>query len=145
MRNLNINLGTELRNNNHRIMLFDLARGGHHPSYIKHIVNYWCDEKLPFNLDIVVSPKFINEHSDVVKIPIDRNQLQIRFTPITREEYAGLINTSYLLQKIFLEWELYCKYAKDLNIDHCLLMYLDTLQLPIAFGKKSPCSFSGIY
>lgn len=127
------------------IVIFDLETGGHHPSYIRHLVNYCCDQKLPINLDIVVSPKFIDEHPDVVEVPIKRNQSQIRFISITVEEYTNLLNAGSLLQKIFREWKLYCQYARLLQATHCLLMYLDTLQLPIALGKKSPCPFSGIY
>ncbi|MBN3894910.1 MAG: glycosyltransferase [Nostoc sp. NOS(2021)] len=126
-------------------MLFDLATGGHHPSYISHLINYCCEAKLPINLDIVVSPKFIDEHSDVVKISLDRNSSQIRFIPITVEEYSDFISNHSLVKRIFREWNLYCKYARELKAEHCLLMYLDTLQLPIVLGKKSPCKFSGIY
>lgn len=126
-------------------MLFDLAAGGHHPSYIRHLINYWRNENLPVKLDIVVSPKFIDDHSDIVKIQIENDQSQIRFISITLEEYSGLISKQFLLKRYFKEWNLYCKYADELKAEHCLLMYLDTLQLPIVFGKKSPCKFSGIY
>ncbi len=145
------NLDQSLYGNIHKvnsspcILLFDLETGGHHSSYIRHLVNYCCDKKLPINLDIVVSPKFIDEHADVVEIPINRNQSQIRFISITGEEYTNLLNAGSLLQKIFREWKLYCQYARVLQATHCLLMYLDTLQLPIALGEQSPCPFSGIY
>jgi glycosyltransferase involved in cell wall biosynthesis len=128
---------------NYKIMLFDLATGGHHASYIRHLIDYYDDKK--FTINIVVSPKFIEEHSDVVKIATDSNQSNISFTSICLEEYSDLINTSSLLNKIFKEWNLYCKYAKELKADHSLLMFLDTLQLPIVLGQKSPCPFSGIY
>lgn len=127
------------------ILIFDLETGGHHPSYIRHLVNYYCDKNLPINLEIVVSPKFIDEHADVVEIPINKNKSQVRFISITLEEYTHLLNAGSLLQKIFREWKLYCQYARVLQATHCLLMYLDTLQLPIALGENSPCPFSGIY
>jgi hypothetical protein len=60
----NIELASKQIIRKQRIILFDLATGGHHPSYIRHLVNYWCDEKLPFNLDVVVSPKFIESITD---------------------------------------------------------------------------------
>jgi glycosyltransferase involved in cell wall biosynthesis len=127
------------------IMLFDLATGGHHPSYILHIVRYWCNQKLPNNLDIVVSPKFLDEHNDIVKFVIDNDQKNIRFVPISWEEYSDWNSKSSLLMRIFQEWRIYVKYATKLKADHGLLMYFDTLQLPIILGAKSPCSFSGIY
>ncbi|HCF26063.1 MAG TPA: hypothetical protein DEV81_02300, partial [Cyanobacteria bacterium UBA11049] len=48
-----------------KLMLFDLSIYGHHPSYIQHFINYWSKQESSGSLDIVVSPKFIQEHSDV--------------------------------------------------------------------------------
>jgi len=50
-------------------MLFDLAMGGHHPSYIRHLVEYWRNQNLVGSLFIVVFPKFLQNHADVVSLP----------------------------------------------------------------------------
>jgi len=127
------------------LMLFDLATGGHHASYILHIVRYWCTQKLPEKLDIVVSPKFIDEHADIVEIARKLNQNNIRFVSISWEEYSNLNSQHSFLTSIFYEWSIYVRYATHLKVDHALLMYFDRFQLPIFLGSKSPCSFSGIY
>lgn len=137
-------LGDDKFKSHTHIMLFDLDTTGHHPIYIQHLVKYYCSQEIPGKLDIVVSPKFIDEHSNIVKIAQEAYRKNVNFIPITLEEYSSLISQSFF-KIIFYEWNIYCKYAKKLKSDHCLLMYLDKFQLPIALGDKSPCSFSGIY
>ena len=127
------------------IMLFDLATGGHHSSYIRYFINYCCDQELPIRLIIVVSPEFIDKFFDIVEIPINRSKTQIEFVSITEDEYKTLINIPSLYQRMFKEWNLHCKYARNLKVTYSLLMYLDTLQIPIIFGQKSPCKFAAIY
>ena len=55
-------------NSDRKLMLFDLSIYWHHPSYIQHFINYWSQQELPGSLDIVVSHKFLQEHSEVVKL-----------------------------------------------------------------------------
>ncbi|KYC41559.1 glycosyl transferase family 1 [Scytonema hofmannii PCC 7110] len=131
-----------------KIMLFNLATDGHHPGYIQHLINFWGERGGPGCLDVVVSPKFMQRHTDIVNLASKYGQDRVNFVPISvAEETAFFPQSSYLNRKIyfFQEWKLCRKYAKALNATHCLLMYFDTLQIPIAFGGKSPCSFSAIY
>lgn len=132
---------------NRKLMLFDLSIYGHHPSYIQHFINYWSKQESPGSLDIVVSPKFMQEHSDVV-LAANPYQEDINFIAITQEDEATLkprnsgINRNI---RAFQEWNLCCKYADILKANQCLIMYLDPYLLPLAVGMKSPCSLSGIY
>ncbi|AFZ01182.1 glycosyltransferase [Calothrix sp. PCC 6303] len=133
-----------------RIMLFDLSIKGHHPSYIQYLIKYWekhnFDSDLSKNLNIVVSPKFIQEHGDVVSLVGDSKN--IKFTAISAADESILNARKTKVQRNlrnFREWSIYCKYAKSLQIDRALIMYFDTCGLPLALGAKSPCSFSGIY
>lgn len=136
-------------NSERKLMLFDLSIRGHHPGYIQHLVRYWCDKELPGRLDIVVSPKFMQEHSDVVSLSPSCNQRNVNFIAIAPEEEAVLrarknsINRTF---RDFQEWHLFCKYANSLEATQCLIMYFDTCQLPLAFDAMRPnCPFSGIY
>lgn len=145
------NLSLDLKNikltSNRRLMLFDLSIYGHHPSYIQHFINYWSQQEPLNSLDIVVSPKFTQEHADVVQLAKEIHP-NINFAAITPEEEANLKpRTSGVNRKIrtLQEWKLYIKYAEALQATQALLMYFDTCQLPLALGKKSPCLFSGIY
>lgn len=129
-------------------MLFDLSIRGHHPSYIRHLIEYWQIHKIPKNLQIVVSPRFMEEHHDVVKLSQGENHQDIHFVAITEEEEQNFNSRKSRLKRLtrnFQEWEISCKYATQLEVDHCLFMYFDTCQIPLALGVKSPCTFSGIY
>ncbi|MCA1994989.1 MAG: glycosyltransferase, partial [Coleofasciculus sp. S288] len=133
---------------NKKFMLFDLSIRGHHPSYIQHLINHWYEQELSGHLDIVVSPKFIKEHSDVVDLASSYQQGSVTFTAITPEEEAILSSRKSSFNRTFRnfqEWQILCKYADLLKAKHCLVMYFDTCELPLAVGAKSPCQFSGIY
>ena len=130
------------------IMLFDLSVGGHHPTYIRYLIQDWHQQKRSENLSIVVVPKFLTEHEDVVKLAGSYNSNKIRFVAITSEEETQLNSRNSRLKRAFRnfrEWQLLCKYATQLNVDHCLILYFDTCQQPLALGLSSPCPFSGIY
>ena len=131
-----------------KLMLFDLIVGGHHGNYIQHLVEFWCEQGFSGHLDIVVSPEFLQLHSNVLDIAPKYNQANVNFVAITPEEKKALQSSKSSISRAFRalgEWELLCKYAKVLRSTHCLIMYFDTCELPLAMGKKSPCPFSGIY
>jgi len=140
------------RNSDRKLMLFELDTRGHHPGYIQHLVKYWCDEKLSGHLDVLVSQKFMQQHSNIVEIASQCEQQTINFVAITPEEQYVLFESSQLensfkgrIVRAFQEWDLVRKYAVSLGTTHCLLMYLDTILLRLAFGAKFPCNFSSIY
>lgn len=133
--------------NPRKLMLFDLLIGGHHGSYIQHLVDYWTQQRLASTLDIVVSPAFLEKHADIVTVASEY-AAQIRFVAITPQEVLSLKASSSRTDRmirIFQEWQLLCRYAHSLEVNHCLIMYLDTCWLPITLGMKLPCPFSGIY
>lgn len=129
----------------HRIVVFELAAGGHHPMYIKHLVRHWHQERLPGTLQVVVSPEFVERHPTIVSMTLETAQSSIQFTGITVEEYAHFKNQKSLISKSFAEWDLFCRYASQLQATYGLLMYFDSLQIPLLLGKKSPCPVAGIY
>ncbi|MBO3457599.1 glycosyltransferase [Aetokthonos hydrillicola CCALA 1050] len=129
-------------------MLFNLSTSGHHPSYILHLIRFWGEHDLPGSLNIVVSPKFIQQHTDIVDLARKYGQEKVNLVPITIDETAALLpHSNYLNRKLyfFQEWRLVYSYAESLKADHCLLMYFDTIQIPMAVAKKFPCSVSSIY
>lgn len=131
-----------------KLMLFDLEASGHHGGYIQHLVRYWCQQQLPGQLDIVVSPKFIIQHNDVVNLATQYPQSKVNFITIPDSQAAKLDSVNSFTGRIvraFQEWRLLNKYIKLLQPDHCLLMFLDSLLLRFARGASLPCSFSTIY
>jgi glycosyltransferase involved in cell wall biosynthesis len=131
-----------------RVIVFDLSVLGHHASYIKHLLRYWIDLRSPGELTFIVSPKFLQAHSDVVQLASESGVEGIQFTAITEEEEATLNSRKTRFDRAFRnlrEWNLLQKYAESRAATHCLLMYLDTCELPLLMGAKLSCSFSGIY
>lgn len=134
--------------NDYHLMLFDLSIRGHHPAYIQHLIRYWSQQGLPGRLSLVVSPRFLQEHADVVALAYEYGQERVQFVAIQPDEEAALSSrkSSWTrFRRAFQEWELLCRYASSLQVSNCLVMYLDSYQLPIAVGFKCPCPISGIY
>lgn len=131
-----------------RLMLFDLSVGGHHSGYIQHLIHYWGKQQLPGQLSIVVLPQFMTQHADVVELANKWTSEKVRWVPISEVEAADLVNRSSFVNRTrlaFQEWGLFCRYAKQLKVDHAVLLYLDNAQVPIILGGTPPCLFSGIY
>lgn len=134
--------------NQPRLMLFDMALGGHHGNYIQHLIDYAYEKKILGEIDIVVLPQFADVHQDTAKAISDSKHPQINLVSISIAEEAALGSRNSGFNRAmrnFREWEIFCRYAQKLQTNYAFIMYLDTYSLPIAFGKKSPCSFSGIY
>lgn len=131
-----------------RVMLFDLSTHGHHAAYIKHLICYWRESKLAGELLIVVSPKFTQAHADVVGLADGETSARVKFVAISPTEESALNSRSSRIDRVLRnvrEWKLLHQYAVFLEATHCLLMYLDTCELPLVLGSSLPCPFSGIY
>ena len=131
-----------------RLMLFDLALGGHHGNYIQHLIDYAHQSAFAGAIDIVVLPQFVEVHQEVVIAISGYKYPAINLVPISIEEASALGDRRSGISRTlrnFREWQIFCKYAKDLQTTHALIMYLDTCELPLAVGMPSPCPFSGIY
>ncbi|MBD1845993.1 glycosyltransferase [Cyanobacteria bacterium FACHB-63] len=127
------------------IVLFDLAATGHHSVYIKYLVQHWRQSQITGTLQVVVSPQFVQRHAEIVALSIQTDQSCIIFTPVSEEEYAAFDSQKSLIARSWSEWKLFCRYARSLQATEAVLMYLDSLQVPLCFGEKSPCPVSGIY
>lgn len=135
-------------NQEFKLMLFDLAIGGHYPGYIQHLVRYWCQHNLAGSLDIVVLPEFFTEHSDVIDVVSSYKTHNVNYISISPQEVENLSPRDSALSRArrsFEEWKLIYKYAEKLKPEHCLIMFFDTRQYPLALHNKLPCPFSSIY
>lgn len=138
----------DFQNINHpHLLLFELSVGGHYPGYIQHLVRYWCGHNLTRKLTVVVSPKFIEQHGDVLESAVGY-ETKVQFIPVTMEEEAALLPRKSPLHRAIRAtqmWHLLCKYVTSIKASHCLVMYLDSFQTSLALGTKAPCPISGIY
>jgi glycosyltransferase involved in cell wall biosynthesis len=129
------------------VLLFDLSLYGHHATYLRYLIWYWQQQQIAHRLLILVSPQFLTVHQDVVMLA-QTGAAEISFVAITPNEAANLQPRSSRLKRNlrhWQEWDLYCRYARQLEATQSLVMYFDTYQLLLALGKTSPCPFSGIY
>ncbi|MGB0383256.1 MAG: glycosyltransferase family 4 protein [Ardenticatenaceae bacterium] len=154
------------------LMLFDLEIGGHHAGYIRHLLHYAsrscvrCSSKrdsVPFptslrpkegcgysasdnieKISVVVSPEFLRKHLDVVNDTT--SAANIEWVAISEAELNWYhLNLGSLAKRAWAEWRLFCDYAKNLRVNHALIMYVDRFQLPLALQLPAPCDLSGIY
>lgn len=131
-----------------KLLLFELSTGGHYPGYILHLVQYWCEHNFTGWLDVVVSSKLLVQHQEVLESISGFHSENVNFVAITQEEEKALApRTSSFTRtrRAFQEWQLVQRYTSLLKSTHCLLLYFDTRQLPLALGKRLSCPFSGIY
>lgn len=134
--------------NSSRLMLFDMDLGGHHGNYIQLLIDRVCQQADPRAIDIVVSPQFLEIHRDTVAAIASYQHPEINIVPISSAAAAILADRHSGVSRVvrkFREWQIFCKYATDLQATHALMMYLDTCELPLAMGLHSPCPFAGIY
>ena len=133
-----------------KLMLFELDHRGHHPGYLQLLVQYWCAQKLPGHLDVLVSREFAARHPEIVNL--ENNQPRVKFILITPAEQAQLFDSYQLeasftgrIKRAFQEYRLLSRYTKALGTTHCFLMYLDKMLLRLALSSKLSCRFSCIY
>jgi glycosyltransferase involved in cell wall biosynthesis len=130
------------------LMLFELSWSGHHAGYILHLIQHWCKNNLSGSFKIVVSPEFVQKHTDVVNVALNCGQKNVHFIAITPEESHSLYPESSFRSRAarsFQALNLLSKYASQTGVEQCLITYLDSFQLSLAAGFKLPCTVSGIY
>lgn len=127
-----------------RLMVFSNGVGGHHPVYLRHLIDDWCKEKRIGELNFVVSPLMLEQHREMICPPeaIDHN---IHYHSIDADEYTAIVQQKSLLLKAWMEWRIINRYIKQLKADHCFLTAIDPFQLLLALGLNPSCSISGIY
>ncbi|MDJ0581301.1 glycosyltransferase [Crocosphaera sp.] len=151
-----------MTNNNlsSKLIIFDVGTYGHHSSYFKYLLTYYYEQNLSQTLDIVVSPKFIKNHNDVVQLVNIYKLENVRFIPITEAEEDQLKiarenlgldmirflgnnqnDTSYAT----LELKLFNHYAEKTQASQSMIMYLDDQRMLVASQMNFFCPFSGIY
>ncbi len=126
-----------------RILAFEMQIGGHHPSYIRNIAKLWAQRQLPARIEFLVTPAFLQDHSDVVEEVGQRWPDRIEIVSITEAEHQRIESAGW--RREFEGWKTFCQYARRKHADHGVLMYSDHFQLPLLFGQTSPCPMSCVY
>jgi len=131
-------------------MAFDLENSGHHPAYIRVLARYWVEHGPDCELVFVVSSTFSKKFPDIVDLAEHCDRL--RFVPAQDSELpvtgnaTGALGRIRLLGRGISQWNVMARYARQLEVDHCLVMYIDgMLYSPLALRMPFPCPVSGIY
>ena len=128
------------------LMVFGPEVGGHHGDYLRHLLEHWQSESLPGHISVVVAPTFADAYPDLIQKFAPTATSHVQFTAIEPNELAAVTQVSASLARAsFARWRLAVKYARSLAARHCLLMYFDHFQLPLALQQRAPCPVSGIY
>lgn len=130
---------------NHRLLIFAPWCYGHHPTYLQHLIHYWNQRPIAGNLDVLVSPQFFWEHGDVVNLSRECDRQSVRFVATAPEEQQALESSTSGWARSFQQYQIVCKYARQLGTTQGLILYFDSCVVPLVLGKKFPCPFSGIY
>jgi glycosyltransferase involved in cell wall biosynthesis len=123
-----------------RILVFDTNLTGHHSDYLRCLIGYWCSCTLPGEL-LVVTPAGLEGTLAPDLVPAAHG---VRFVEIPEAELEQAHRASRLTRAL-AEWNLYLRYARQLQPTHALLMYLDLYQPGLWLGGTSPCPVSGIF
>lgn len=125
-----------------RILLFDTIIDGHHPEYLRHLIQYWLrtqpDGELVVATQVAFEPVF---RQLVEAFP---SQTTVQFIPISQPEIDH-VHQGSVLNRSFREWNLLLTYSQEVRPTHVLLMYFDVFQLGLWLGRKASCAVSGVY
>ena len=153
----------QLYDESYKILIFDLSRHIHLPSYLQYLIEYWQARQFLASLNILVWHTFLADHSDVVELASKQNFQNINFLTLSREEKrtkldlelnktTNRVRFSELLKSnsetdyaALYDWELFCKYAQSLGVNKGFIIHIDTYLPLLAAGIDSPIPVSGIY
>ncbi len=126
-------------------MLFDVSSYGHHGQYILQLVDYWVKKDMKGTLNIVIPGTMVSLHPRLERMAMENES--IRLTRIDRPHASRSGGAPEQVQDIRRHGKLLRRYVELLRPDHCLLMYFDQAQVPLAAWMRFsfPVRMSGIY
>lgn len=146
-----------------RLMVFDLSRHVHLPSYIRYLIEFWRRHDLAGTVTFVVWGAFLTSHADIVQLGAGAPGGGIQFVAPTPAEQAeklrreksatGVAIPFHDLLKAGAEadyaalydWELLSRYAAALGATHSFIVHLDQYLPLLAAGLPAPSPLSGVY
>lgn len=129
------------------IMLFNLYHGGHHEQYVTYLVQYWMEHRPGRRLDVVVPNRSLEKNTTFRALLSDAAAHDVYVHPVEAELPVGQPGLVQLLSSDAEHGRVLRRMVKTLRPDHCVLMYLDQVQLSLALDLRfaQPLTFSGIY
>lgn len=126
-----------------RIMVLNLYHGGHHPQHLEALSDYWSTHEVPGELHFVLAAPYRQHHPELVSTLTSARATHVHLVDasnLTTNKPRALIASDRRHGRVVRA------FAERLRADHVLLMYLDHVQLSLAFGLRfdRPLSLSGI-
>jgi glycosyltransferase involved in cell wall biosynthesis len=126
-----------------RVLAIEIETVGHHPSYVRNFAKTWADFGIPGELDFLVTPSFFRKHHDEVSYVQSLAGKGIRIHSMTIADEKRMLSVPRL--RYYFAWRIFCRFAREFEADHGLLMYSDYYQLPMLISERSPCPVTAIY
>ena len=122
-----------------RIVIFDLSRHIHLPSYLQFLVEFW-GRPAPASELTIVTWQTLTEKERRKKLALEstREGLSMRFHDLLRRGRNPDFTAQY-------DWELFCRYTSRLNASHGFIVHIDHYLPLLAAGATAPTPVSGIY
>lgn len=127
------------------LMLFDTGVAGHHPTYIRYLLEYWCRNAGTRRLVVVVTAAFARAQADLLQA---YRGTSVGFAVMSDEETKHIAESTLasLVRQAFAEWRLLYRYAKRLQPCRVVVLHCDRLiNAPLAIQFPLPRPTSGIY
>ncbi len=130
------------------IALFEPYKGGHHPQFVRQLLEYWVGNHLRGRLDVVVTDAFLKEHDDVADYIRKHRSAGLYAVPAPGSPHIrGAGSLPVLLRSDLEQGRLLKRYLREHRPDHVVMMYFDHLQFSLFLDLRLPypVTFSGIY
>ncbi len=143
-----------------RVVLFEASHHGHHPYFLRLLLEEAARRDYGVELYLVVSPRFAAAHPDVialcgalapgrgrVRVYGAADQAAIDAAPASRVVSAHGVFTGKFdpAERSSVTWALACREARERDATHLVLMFLDACYYPLASHARAPCRVSGIF
>jgi glycosyltransferase involved in cell wall biosynthesis len=115
------------------IMFFDPALSGHHSEYIRHMIYYLAGRRNGDNYYFVLNPLFSVTFADIINSLEGYQNIQV--IGLSQLEYDSIYAAKGLVKRSFTEFKVMDRYATDLEINQCVLLCFNTLQLAVALYR----------
>ncbi|HMB92358.1 MAG TPA: glycosyltransferase family 4 protein [Rhodothermales bacterium] len=126
------------------ILLLELYAGGHRGQYIRQLVEYWTAHALPGRLTVAIPPEFFDIHADVQAVLEDAKRVEVVILNMPDRAAVAALSE---WRKSRLYGRVLRTVVAQLRPDHCVLLYFDHAQLPLALDLRFafPVTLSGVY
>jgi glycosyltransferase involved in cell wall biosynthesis len=150
-----------------RILVFDLTGDLHLPSYLRFLMESWCERDPDGVLNLFVHPEFLRKHGDVVALAKRAPRGNVRFLTLNEDErrrrregeraaleraesnpvrsLADVIRGTAATEALSYDWQLLHRYARKVRATQSLIAHFDWYLPLLACAAQLPCPLSGIF